>query len=89
MVIPIVTLVSFIEIFDFNHTDAIYLGFIVSPAMVPFFLEVGAMDEIFNDYIWAAILFNLMLYSGLLYLVRAGCLQYAACLLGRSEDDWN
>ncbi len=88
MVLPIVFLVTFIEIFDFDHSGLISLGFIASPAMVPFFLEVGAIDEIFDDYVWSAIFLNVIFYAGLLFAVRGFCLKYSAKFLGRSEDDW-
>lgn len=88
IVLPVVFWMTFVDIFDFNHDGIVALGFLFSPATIPFFLEIGDIDDIFDDHVWSAVLLNVIFYSGLLFAVRGFCLKYSAKLLGRSEDDW-
>lgn len=90
MILPIVVLVTFFEMFHVGRHSVIVMSLIASPAMVPFLTEIGEMDDLFDqDMVWPVVITHIMIYTSLLFAIRWFCLKRAAKLLGRSEDDWN
>lgn len=89
MILPLVFLITFFEIWNVSRHSPLSMLLTLSPATVPFMMEIGEIEDIFGDAVWAVIITNLMLYSALLFTVRWFTLKHAARLLGRSEDNWS
>lgn len=89
MIVPLIVLIMVFEMMHVGPSDELAVLLISSPATVPFAMEIGEIDDIFDDAIWFGIAMNFVVYGGLLFAARFVCLKNAARLLGRSEDDWS
>lgn len=83
LIVWIVGPIFVMEEFDLDRGGLSNYGFLFSPAVVPVLNEIGDLDEIDEASPAAVVVCNLVLYSGIFFLIRRHCLKRADWYLRR------